>query len=105
MQARNRLGDIAEKLGFLTGNWHYIKPLSRICFTTLNDRVGLGHVLKNPDPVLSLSSATTTSFRFVCFTNKHVYKLTMAATETGSTRDQPRSLNYWLVTNIWLNFH
>jgi len=53
-----------------------------------------GHVLKNPDPVPSLSNATTTSFRFVCFTIKHVYKLTMAAIETGSTRDQPRSLNY-----------
>jgi len=29
-----------------------IKPLSRICFTTLNDRVGSR--VKNPDPVPSL---------------------------------------------------
>ena len=34
---------MAEKFGFLTGNCYSSKPLSRNCFTTLNNRIGSGH--------------------------------------------------------------
>jgi len=103
MQSRNRLGDIAEKLGFLTGNWHYIKPLSRICFTALNYRVGSGHGLKILTRFQLWATLLPHHLDLFIFTNKHVYKLTMAAIETDSARDQPKSLNYWLVTNM--TFH